>query len=151
LTRCFGLLRVDWPRHRTGGSDMGFVRPHGSIGCQRKQMVLDTVGTTVETTVESQLSMVGNRGICERRHEAVRAVPPRVTMRLRAAYQTRGQFLLCERVLSKAGGSGLLTYEDGGFGAGGSFAFGSRSAISLAVRLRFFPFSFSIPRRVLSN
>jgi hypothetical protein len=35
---------------------------HGSAGCQRKQMVLDTASMTVKTTVESQLSMVGNEG-----------------------------------------------------------------------------------------
>jgi hypothetical protein len=35
---------------------------HWLVGCQRKWMVLDTVGGTVETTVESQPSAGGNKG-----------------------------------------------------------------------------------------
>jgi hypothetical protein len=33
-----------------------------AVVCQRKQMVLDTVGTTVETTVESQFPATVNEG-----------------------------------------------------------------------------------------
>jgi len=51
---------MDWPRRRSGGSDMGPERPHDSACCRRKQMVLDTVGATAKTTVPSQFSaMVG--------------------------------------------------------------------------------------------
>jgi hypothetical protein len=35
---------------------------HGSIGCQRKRMVPDTVGTTPETTVESQFPATVSEG-----------------------------------------------------------------------------------------
>jgi hypothetical protein len=55
------------PRHQSGGSDAGSERPSDSVGCQRKEMVLDTAGSTPETTVASQFSATVREGISEQR------------------------------------------------------------------------------------
>ena len=57
-----GLFREDWPGHWSSGSDTGSERPRGSSGCRRRQMVPDTIGATIETTVESQFSTTVGEG-----------------------------------------------------------------------------------------
>ena len=50
------------PRSRDDGPDVGFGDRHRMAGCQRKRMVLNTVGATVETTVPSQFPTTVGEG-----------------------------------------------------------------------------------------
>jgi hypothetical protein len=49
LVGAIGIAGMGSPRHQSGGSDVGSERRHPAVDCQRKQMVLDTVGATVKT------------------------------------------------------------------------------------------------------
>ena len=50
------------PRYWGDGLDLGLSGRHRFAGCQRKQMVLDTVSLTVETTVPSQFPAAVSEG-----------------------------------------------------------------------------------------